>query len=175
MTSIRTTLAGAAVAALVLVLSGCSSDAEGDGATAEAPPPASAAPTTAAPGGDPSGREAAVETVFRSYYEALLARDFATACALNAPETNQALLQNLAAQGGQAATCEEALSQIYAAPEAAALADGVASTAEIQDVTVEGETATVTWSAQVGEQRRTVTNELRLIDGQWRLLDTAAR
>ena len=59
---------------------------------------------------------AEVEQAFRGYYSALLARDFAAACAHNAPETTATLLRNLATQGVDAATCEEALATIYADP-----------------------------------------------------------
>jgi hypothetical protein len=40
-----------------------------------------------------------VETVFRTYLRAVADGDFATACALNAPETNQRLLDELARRG----------------------------------------------------------------------------
>lgn len=178
MTSIRTSLAGPAVvaallAALLAALTACAPADEGDAPPGEPAPPATSAPAEppAAPQGGETER-AAVEAAFRGYYEALLARDFPRACALTAPETREKLLENLAAQGGQAATCEEALTQIYASPANAELADNVAKTLQIQEVTVDGDTATITWSAEVQGQRPVVTNQLRLIDGQWRLLDT---
>lgn len=114
--------------------------------------------------------QAAVETVFRSYHQALLARDFATACALNAPDTNAALVRNVNAQGGRTTTCEEALTTLYAGPGAAAVADRVSTSAQIQQVTVGGNTATLAWTFDNQGRPETVNTGLRLIDGQWRLL-----
>lgn len=188
MRRIRTLVAGAALAA---AFAACSSDAGGDrtaGDTAPAPaststPPAEpsplelspAEPPAAAPpgaAGGPTGEEAAVETVFLAYNAALVARDFATACSLNAPETNDALVRGVTAQGTPVGSCEEAFAAIYASPEQATAADLIASNSEVRDVTVAGATASVTWVAEVQGQSRTVTNQLRLIDGQWRLLAT---
>ncbi len=163
------TIVSALVAAGV-VLSACTAATGGNPAAA----PPSAAPSATQPGGvTATGEEGAVETTFRSYYQALLARDFTTACALNAPETNAKLIENLAAQGTRTASCEEALTKIYGTSGAADIADAVANTAQIQAVTVDGDTATITWSAEVAGQRPTVTNTMRRIDGQWRLVDTS--
>jgi ABC-type transport system substrate-binding protein len=175
MKTIRIALASVALAA---ALSACGSGGAVSTAAADSAAPSatgSAAPSgTAAPDAAATADAAAVETVFRGYYEALIARDFATACTLNAPETTAKMLENLKAQGLTAATCEEAFTTIYAIPGAAEAADGIARSAEIQDITVNGDDATITWSAEVQGQRPTVTNGVRRIDGQWRLLDTSS-
>jgi hypothetical protein len=138
----------------------------------DAAPAVDAAPSIAA-APDARGDEAVVEAVFRSYYQALMARDFATACALNAPETNAKLVANMAAQGTRAGTCEEALAAVYALPGASLVADGVGNTAQVKDITVDGDTATISWSFETRGRRQPVDTGLRRIDGQWRLLATA--
>ena len=65
------------------------------------------------------------------------------------------------------------MTTIYGTSGAADIADAVADTARIQAVTVDGDSATITWSAEVAGQRPTVTNTMRRIDGQWRLVDTS--
>jgi hypothetical protein len=113
--------------------------------------------------------EAAVETVFHSYHAALLARDFVTACALNAPETSVELVRNVNAQRGNAATCEEALTAVYAGP-GAPVADRVSTSAKVQMIDVTGNTAMLTWSFDNQGKVQPVDTGLRRIDGQWRLL-----
>jgi hypothetical protein len=167
MKTIRRAIAAVAAAA---ALSACAPAGPGTGETA-APPTPNAAPSATPAPVDP-GERAAVETVFRSYYQALLVRDYATACALNAPETNARLLEDVAAEGTPVATCEEALAAVYAIPGAAPVADAVGATAQVQDVAVAGDQATVSWSFEVQGRRQPVTTTLRRIDGQWRLLAT---
>jgi len=161
------TIRTAVTAALVAALAGCGTPVAGTPAPQPAPPPPA---TTAAP--DPASDRQAVEAVFHDYYEALLARDFATACAFNAPETTQQLLANLEARGITAATCEEALTAVYAIPGAAETVDKIVAGATVQGVTVSGDTATITWSAEVNGTRNSTTSQLRRIDGEWRLVDT---
>lgn len=130
----------------------------------------SAAPSTPAAGGD----AAAVEAAFRGHNQALLARDFATACSLNSPETNQQLIQQASAGGGQVSNCEDALKKLYASPRGAAISDGIGRNAQIQDVQLHGDTATVTWSVQAQGRQSTTRTEMRRIDGQWRLVAAGA-
>jgi SnoaL-like domain len=185
----RAVLAAAAVA----VLAGC-----GPGA---APPPGPTVPATAVPAGTPSpttpppvpptgpavpvtpvtspapgsgsaADRAAVETVFRTYLRAVADGDFTTACALNAPETTQRLLDELAHRGTPAATCEDAIAALYSGSAFAQGAPAVAETLEVRGVDVAGDTATVSWSVEVAGRRPVVTNALRRVDGQWRLLPT---
>lgn len=110
-----------------------------------------------------------VETAFRGYYTALLARDYPAACALTAPESTGKLLASLATQGVTAGTCEEALGAIFAEPGAADTADGIARSVQIKDVVVSGDRATVSWSASLEGAPRDATNGMRRIDGSWRL------
>jgi len=138
--------------ALVLVVAGCGGGTDGPGGPAV------------------EGDEAAVETVFRSYHQALLARDFATACALNAPETSAELVRNTNARGARAATCEQALTAVYDAPAAAAVADRVSTSAQVQEVAVTGDSAVVRWTFDDRGTPRQVDTGVRLIDGRWRLL-----
>jgi hypothetical protein len=178
-----------AVAACAL-LGGC-----GTGAPSPAPPTPVTAPATApaetatlapgpasstaltpatspAPGGGSAGDRVAVENVFRTYLRAVADGDFVTACSLNAPETNQRLLDELARRGTPAPTCEQAISTLYAGSGVAEGAAAIADTLAVQRVDVDGDAATVAWSVEVSGRRPVVTNALRRVDGQWRLLPT---
>ncbi len=170
---------------VAVVLVGCSGT-QAPAAQAPTPAPATPAPATPAPAtpataptaaGVPrvAADEAGVRTIFNASYAALTKRDFDTACALNAPETNAVLLKTVAAKGLQASTCPEALTGIYAVPGASAVVDEIVRSAMIDSVTVNGANATITWSATAQGQRRTVTSAMRLVDGQWRLVDTGSR
>lgn len=143
------------------------------GVASTAAPTGPASPSGAGATSKPaaSGEEAAVETVFRSFTAALLARDFAKACALNAPETAAKRVENVNAGGAGVTTCEEAFSAIYAVPRAAEAADGIGRTTEVTSVTVTGDTAKIIWTAEVQGRRPALSNGARKIDGQWRLLE----
>ena len=125
-----------------------------------------------APGNGTAEDRAAVETVFRTYLRAVADGDFATACALNAPETNQRLLDELARRGTPAPTCEAAIATLYAGSGVAQGAATIADTLSVERVDVDGDAATVAWSVEVSGRRPVVTNALRRVDGQWRLLPT---
>lgn len=146
--------------------------------TSSAPPPtpvsrAPLAPVTQpAPGNGTVEDRAAVETVFRTYLRAVADGDFATACALNAPETNQRLLDELARRGTPAPSCEAAVATLYAGSGVAQGAATIADTLSVEHVDVDGDAATVAWSVEVSGRRPVVTNALRRVDGQWRLLPT---
>jgi predicted lipid-binding transport protein (Tim44 family) len=141
-----------------------------------APGGASTAPVTPvtapAPGNGTAADRAAVETVFRAYLRAVADGDFTTACGLNAPETNQRLLDELARRGTPAPTCEQAIATLYAGAGVAQGAATIADTLSVQRVDVDGDAATVAWSVEVSGRRPVVTNALRRVDGQWRLLPT---
>jgi hypothetical protein len=142
----------------------------GPAARSSAPP---VTPVTApAPGNGPATDRAAVETVFRTYLRAVADGDFATACALNAPETNQRLLDELARRGTPAPTCEKAIATLYAGSGVAQGAATIADTLSVERVDVDGDAASVAWSVEVSGRRPVVTNALRRIDGRWRLLPT---
>lgn len=146
MKTIRTVLAIGVIAA---VLSSCGGGSPADPAT---------------------GERGAVETVFRGYHQALHARDFTTACSLNTPEKSAELIEKLAAKGSTVSSCEEALRMVFTLPQAANAADSIATTLQIDDVTVDGDNATITWSARGQGREKPTTSALRRIDGQWRLL-----
>src|SRR3954471_2011032 len=182
----------AALAAAGLAVSGCgsaapppapaptvaatpSAAAATPSSVARAPPVwlAPVAPVTApAPGNGSTPDRAAAETVFRTYLRAVANGDFATACTLNAPETNQRLLDELARRGTPAASCEAAIAALYAGSGVAQGAASIADTVAVERVDVDGDAATVAWSVEVAGKRPVVTNALRRIDGQWRLLPT---
>ena len=140
------------------------------------PPSASRVPVTPvtapAAGTGTAEDRAAAETVFRTYLRAVADGDFATACTLNAPETNQRLLDELARRGTPAPTCETAIATLYAGSGVAQGAATIADTLRVERVDVDGDAATVAWSVEVSSRRPVVTNALRRIDGQWRLLPT---
>lgn len=127
---------------------------------------------TAAPGTPAAGTDAAaVEAAFRGHNQALLSRDFATACSFNAPETNQQLVEQASAGGGRVSSCEEALKKAYSNPRAVAVFDGVGKGAKVQGVQVHGDTASITWSVQPpGKKPVTNTSQMRRVNGQWRLV-----
>jgi hypothetical protein len=128
--------------------------------------------TSPAPGNGSADDRAAAETAFRTYLRAVADGDFATACSLNAPETNQRLLDELARRGTPAPTCEQAIAALYAGSGVAEGAATIANTLSVQRVDVDGDSATVAWSVEVSGRRPVVTNALRRVDGQWRLLPT---
>ena len=81
--------------------------------------------------------------MFRTYLRAVADGDFATACALNAPETNQRLLDELARRGTPAPTCETAIATLYAGSGVAQGAATIADTLSVERVDVDGDAATV--------------------------------
>lgn len=117
-----------------------------------------------------SNPEADVESSFRGYHEALLARDFPAACALNSPEATAKLLATVRTRSIVVGTCEDAFAAIFAEPGAAETADGIARSVQVQDVAVTGDDARITWSASLEGEPRTATNVLRRVDGEWRLM-----
>lgn len=133
---------------------------------------------TAAPAGSDAAAvagatpESEVEAVFHAYYDAILDRDFETACGFNAPETNDQIVASMELLGTSAGSCPEALEVTVEDSAAAESLDTIAETAEVQEVTVTGDTAELTWSADIAGEQSTTTTPLRLIDGQWRLVYT---
>jgi hypothetical protein len=111
-----------------------------------------------------------VTQTFKGYYTALLARDFPTACALTAPESTQQLLSALATQGIQAKTCEDAFTAVFNEPGAAEVSDTIARTAKIDDVQVDGDDATVKWTATVDGNPQSATYGMHYADGKWKLV-----
>ncbi|HWM58518.1 MAG TPA: hypothetical protein VNO83_11835 [Pseudonocardia sp.] len=124
--------------------------------------------TVAAGCGEPA--ETTVEKAFRGYHSALVARDFRTACAYNSPEATDKLLASVRTQGIDAADCEDAFTAIYSEEGAAAAADGVHNSVQIQKVAVDGDTATIDWSAQLDGEQRPARTTMHRADGRWLLV-----
>ncbi|MCO1656054.1 hypothetical protein [Pseudonocardia humida] len=120
------------------------------------------------------GADAATEIdeAFKGYHTAVLARDFPAACAYNAPEATAKLLSSLATQGVNAATCEEAFAVVFDQGGAAETADTISRTAKIDDIQVDGDEATVRWTAVVDGNASPTTWGMRRIDGAWKLVLT---
>jgi hypothetical protein len=164
---VKTIRTAVAAAALVAALAGCGSPVAGTPAAQPAPPPA---PTT--PPLDPAADRQAIETVFHDYYRALRARDFTAACGYNAPETTSRLLADLGARGVDANTCEEGMTAVYAIPENARIVEQVGQNATIDDVTVNGNEATLNWTSKVNGRSGQGATHLRRVDGRWLLSGT---
>ncbi len=163
----------AAAAALLCTVTACGG-AEVPDAPAGPEAPAAASPASPAPPSEAAAdNETAVGNVFTDYNRALADQDFATACALSAPETVEALVAGVSQQLGQQATgCEDAFDLIFAVPGAGDLTRQAAESTQVQDVTVDGDTAAVTWSAELQGRALTQTSDLRRVDGRWLLVDT---
>lgn len=172
-TPISTALRRIGLAVLVgAVLSGCGGQVVGTPTAAPVTSPAiDPFPIVTPPGR--TGDEATIENMIRRYNEALLARDWVTACGLAAPATVDKLLENLRSHGAEVSSCQEAFTTIYAVPDAATAADGISRTTEVEEVQVSGDRATVTWSAVYSAQRTSVQSAAIRVDGEWLLLDTS--
>lgn len=161
MKTIRSLLA---VAALAVALTSCSG-------TDQAVPPAGG--DGGAPAVARTGVAAEVESAFLAYNTALGNKDYATACSLSSPETGQKLVDALSSKGVPVGSCEEAFGALLADPAAAEGAAEVSRTLTIDDVTVAGETATVTWTAQSQGQPQSRSTEMRRTDKGWVLGTTS--
>lgn len=122
------------------------------------------------------GARSQVSRMFADYRRALLARDFRIACRLTAPETDRALIANLAGAGLKARTCEEAFGVIYSPTRDGGrtprLADAITRTTRVIRITVTGSRASIRWSAELDGERVTVTNTARQVGSSWQLVDT---
>ena len=133
----RRTAAAGALLAVVLVapLTSCS------GATTDSPAPA-------APGASSPEAEA-VRATFTGYTGALLSRDFTGACAALTDQAAKALVDGINTKGIPARTCDQAYAALYTVPEAAQKLDESNRTVQITDVTVNGASATLTYTGTV--------------------------
>jgi hypothetical protein len=169
LTPVKTIRTAVAAAALVAALAGCGGPVAGTPAAQPAPPPPPA-PTTPPP--DPAADRQEIESVFHDYYRALRAQDFTAACGYNAPETTSRLLADLHARGVDASTCEEGMTAVYAIPENARVVEQAGQNATIEDVTVNGDLATLEWTSKVNGRTGPGTTHLRRVDGKWLLSGT---
>ena len=154
---------------ICLTLFGC-------GGGDEPEPPAAKQTATATATAAAEGEEA-VTAMFDDYREALGARDWDRACSHLAPETTEKLQQNIKQLGvtDPPSECPALMDQLYTTidkdPAAKKTIDEITETAEVKDVKLNGEQASVTWSAKVNGQDTPVTQTARLIDGEWKLID----
>jgi hypothetical protein len=162
------------VLVLALALFACGGS---DGGPSEpAPTGTPAAEATEAPAQDAGGEED-VREMFTDYTEALGERDWEEACEHLAPETTDKLKANVAQLGLTDAPddCVGLMGALYARidkdPTAKKTIDDITQTAKVSKVTIEGETASVSWSAKVNGTDTPVTQTARIIDGEWKLID----
>ena len=141
---------------------------------------ATAAAPTAAPAeatGQDSDAEAEVREMFTDYTKALAARDWDEACEHLAPETTDKLKANVAQLGLADAPddCEGLMEALYTQidkdPTAKKTIDDIATTAKVTNVTIDGDKASVSWSAKVNGTDTPATQTARKIDGEWKLID----
>lgn len=98
---------------------------------------------------DPTARARdAVTATFTGYSQALLRRDFATVCGALTDDAKKALVADLNTRDIPAQTCDQAYAALYATEAAAAL-DEQGRTIRVTDVTVDGATATLTYTGAV--------------------------
>jgi hypothetical protein len=168
------------VLVLCLALFACGGDDEPAEPAATSTPTAAATEATAAPeeakGGDAGGEEE-VREMFTDYTKALGERDWDEACEHLAPETTDKLKANIAQLGLTDAPgdCVGLMGALYAQidkdPTAKKTIDDITQTAKVSSVKVDGDTATVSWSAKVNGTDTPVTQTARIIDGEWKLID----
>jgi hypothetical protein len=138
-------------------------------------------------GGDEPAKPAATESAadaesgvresFVAYNSALANRDYDGACERLAPETVTKLRANVVKAGLKDAPddCAGLLEAIYTATDQDATQkktlDEVVNTAEIDKVTVTGDSAIIDWNATVQGKKTQVSQSARRIDGEWKLVD----
>ena len=157
------------------LLAGCGGSDDDEPAAQNTPAPAK----TEAPAETqaPDDAEADIRATFGGYNDALVERDFDAACAQLAPETTAKLRQNVTTLGitDPPEDCPALLDLIYDTvdkdPQQKALLQEIATTAEIDSVEVEGDTATINWSAKAAGQKTSISQTARRIDGEWKLVD----
>lgn len=159
---------------LSLTLFACGGDDEPTQASSTPAPAATEEATQQAQSG---GGEEGVRGMFTSYTKALGDRDWDEACAHLAPETTEKLQQNIKQLGiADAPTdCAGLMNTLYDTidkdPTAKKTIDDITASAEVDKVTITGESASVSWSATVNGQDTPVTQSARIIDGAWKLID----
>jgi hypothetical protein len=160
---------------VVLVLVGCGG---GDKPEAKSTPAqATTAPTEEATAAAGSEQEHAVTEMFDDYRAALIARDWDRACGHLAPETTKKLQQNIKSLGvtDPPSECTELMGTLYKTidkdPTAKKTIDDVTKSAKVTDIEVDGEKASISWSAKVNGVDTPITQSARIIDGEWKLID----
>ena len=159
-----------------LALFACGGDDEPAEPAATSTPAAEATEATEAPAQDAGGEED-VREMFTDYTEALGERDWEEACEHLAPETTDKLKANVTQLGLTDAPgdCVGLMGALYAQidkdPAAKKTIDDITATAKVSRVKIDGETASVSWSAKVNGTDTPITQTARIIDGEWKLID----
>jgi len=139
-----------------LVLAGCGSDKKAD--------------TT-------QDAQASIRQVFNEYNAALAKRDFKTSCGYLAPETTDKLRTNVEKLGykNPPKKCADLLQLVYkvidSQPDQKNLVATILKTAKVDSVDVTGDAGVVNWHATVKGKTTPVTQSVRLVDGEWKLID----
>jgi hypothetical protein len=122
--------------------------------------------------------EAAVREVFDSYLAAMKAQEFDEACSKLAPETTAKLQENVKRLGvaDPPESCPDILTLIQETAEkqqgGKELLDELYGSAEIDSIKIAGsDSAIVNWHANVQGKRTPVSQSVRKIDGEWKLVD----
>jgi hypothetical protein len=155
---------------LALVLAACGSDDDSE----RGEPAARETPTATQA---PADAEADIREVFDDYNDALAERDWADACEQLAPETTDKLRQNAGTLGLKdlPEDCAGLLGTVYETadkdPQQKALLREIVKSAKVDSVKVDGDTATINWSATVQGQNTPISQTARRIDGEWKLVD----
>lgn len=147
-----------AVPVLLLgLLAGCS----GGGSAGSAPPP------------DPTAQARdAVTATFTAYSQALLRRDFATACGALTDDAKKALVADLNQRDIPAQTCDQSYAALYATEAADAL-DEQGRTIRVTDVRVDGASASLTYTGSVKGRQLTQTVRAVQVSGGWQIAPAA--
>ena len=164
---------------VVLVLAGCGGDDKPEAKSTPAPTSADATPApTEEAAAEPSGdSEEAVTAMFDDYRQALIARDWDEACSHLAPETTTKLQENIKSLGvtDPPEECTELMGKLYETIDKDATAkktiDDVTKSAKVTKIEVDGDNASISWSAKVNGVDTPVTQSARIIDGEWKLID----
>jgi hypothetical protein len=166
------------VLVLALALFACGGDDEpAEQPAATGTPAAESTPAPQQATGQESDAEEDVREMFTDYTEALGERDWEEACEHLAPETTDKLKANVAQLGLTDAPddCQGLMGALYAQidkdPTAKKTIDDITKTAKVSQVKIDGETASVSWSAKVNGTDTPVTQTARIIDGEWKLID----
>jgi hypothetical protein len=162
---------------LSLALFACGGDEDEPSGSQPAATNTPAAKATEAPAQAAAGGEEEVREMFADYTEALGERDWEEACEHLAPETADKLKSNVQQLGltDTPSDCEGLMDALYTQIDKNATAkktiDDITATAKVTEVKIDGEAATVSWSAKVNGTDTPVTQSARLIDGEWKLID----
>ena len=123
----------------------------------------------AAPPPDPSAQSRdAVTATFTAYSQALLRRDFATACLTLTDDAKKALVADLNQRNIPAQTCDQSYAALYATEAADAL-DEQGRTIRVTDVKVDGTTASLTYTGTVKGRQLTQTLRAVQVAGGWQI------